>query len=76
MIKISMKKESEDCWSVTVDDAFHIDGFPDDREAAVWILEYTKAMVRESRQEVHRAGKREDRRKILGAALLSVPEVQ
>jgi hypothetical protein len=51
-----------------------ISGFPDSREAAVWVLEYQLRLITLAMKQTSKEKRIEEKRKILGAALLSIPE--
>ncbi|MHC4635709.1 MAG: hypothetical protein ACYSYU_10960, partial [Planctomycetota bacterium] len=61
-------------WSVQLDQTALISGFPDSREAAVWVLEYQLRLITLAMKQTSKEKRIEEKRKILGAALLSIPE--
>jgi hypothetical protein len=73
-----MKEDKEGSWSIKLDDVLLIDGFEDQREAGAWILEYNlrvlRLAVKKTAKDELTKTKREERRKILGAALLEITE--
>lgn len=73
MINIEMAKE-DGSWTVRVADTVQVSGFTEEREAAIWVLEYLSRTLLIGAREVRRKEKREERRKLIGAALLAVPE--
>jgi len=78
MFHFEMKEDKNGSWTVTLNDSFCVGGFEDQREAGAWVLEYnvrllSLAMKKTEKAELVKA-KSEERRKILGAALLEITE--
>jgi hypothetical protein len=74
MLDIKISREHNGSWTLTIPDLLRVSGFEEQREAAVWAFEYAKYVADLGAKSVKRQERREDRRKALGAALLSVPD--